>query len=458
MVQNLFSEFDKVSAKAWKQKIQYDLRGADYNDNLVWESPEGIKVKPFYHSDDVVDVKNPSFIPDKSWKIGQEIFVADARKANKKAVDALKSGAESLIFVIPSEEIKIAPLLSKLDLQSTPVHLTLQFLSEKYVTDLLNLNKSNGHNIHLNIDIIGNLALTGNWYFSLKKDHEILSHILKNMEPQGIGHTLSTDISLYQNAGANMVQQLAYAIAHANEYLNHFSRQLFRNITFKVAVGSNYFFEIAKLRALRLLWKTVSKEYGITGDCHILAYPTKRNKTLYDYNINMLRTTTECMSAVLGGANIVCNLPYDAIYHKDNEFGERIARNQLLILKNESHFDKVVNMADGSYYIETLTKQLAEKALLLFKDIEANGGFLKQLKEHTIQRKIRESALKEQVLFDQKAEILVGTNAYENKNDRMKDDLEMYPFLKTDQRKTLIEPILAKRLSEILEQKRLGDE
>lgn len=458
MVQNLFSEFDKVSAKAWKQKIQFDLRGADYNDNLVWESPEGIKVKPFYHSDDVVDVKNPSFIPDKSWKIGQEIFVADAKKASQKAVEALKRGAESLIFVIPREEIKMAPLLSKLDLQSTPVHLTLQFLSEKYITDLLNLNKSNGPNIHLNIDIMGNLALTGNWYFNLKKDHEILGHILKNMEPQGIGHTLSTDVSLYQNAGANMVQQLAYAIAHANEYLNHFPSQAFQNFNFKVAVGSNYFFEIAKLRALRLLWKTVSKEYGITGDCHILAYPTKRNKTLYDYNVNLLRTTTECMSAVLGGANTVCNLPYDAIYHKDNEFGERIARNQLLILKNESHFDKVANMADGSYYIEILTKQLAEKALLLFKDIEANGGFLKQLKEQTIQRKIKESALKEQVLFDQKTEILVGTNAYENKNDRMKDDLEMYPFLKTDQRKTLIEPILAKRLSEVLEQKRLGDE
>src|SRR5690606_16596197 len=149
------------------------------------------------------------------------------------------------------------------------------------------------------------------------------------------------------------------------------------------------------LRALRTLWATLADAYGFNTDCFIFVNPTKRNKTLYDYNTNMLRTTTECMSAILGGANMICNLPYDAIYHKDNEFGERIARNQLLVLKYESYFDKVNNPADGTYYIESLTQQLAEKALELFKDIEANGGFLNQLKEGIIQRKIKESAERE---------------------------------------------------------------
>ena len=207
-----------------------------------------------------------------------------------------------------------------------------------------------------------------------------------------------------------------------------------------------------------MLWKTISSEYNINTDCQIFATPTKRNKTLYDYNTNMLRTTTECMSAILGGANTICNFPYDAIYHKDNEFGERIARNQLLILKHESYFDKVDNPADGAYYIETLTKQLAEKALELFKDIEANGGFLKQLKEGTIQRKIKESANKEQEQFDAGKEILLGSNKHPNPNDRMKHELELYPFVKTNQRKTLIEPIIEKRLSEKLEQERLKKE
>jgi len=164
------------------------------------------------------------------------------------------------------------------------------------------------------------------------------------------------------------------------------------------------------------------------------------------------------MSAIFGGANTVCNLAYDAVYHKDNEFGERIARNQLLILKHESYFDKVNNPSDGAYYIENLTNQLAEKALELFKNMEANGGFLNQLKEGTIQRKIKESAAKEQQQFDEGKEILLGSNKHPNPKDKMKQVLELYPFVKFNQRKTLIEPIIEKRLAESLEQERLKKE
>jgi methylmalonyl-CoA mutase len=254
-----------------------------------------------------------------------------------------------------------------------------------------------------------------------------------------------------------MVQQLAYTLAHANEYFNRISA-LKHPITIEVAVGTNYFFEIAKLRALRLLFNTLAKEFHHNFDCNIIVTPTRRNKTIYDYNVNMLRTTTECMSAILGGANVVANLPYDALYHKDNEFGDRIARNQLLVLKHESYFDKVNNPADGAYYIENLTQQLAEKALELFKDIEKNGGLITQLIEGTIQRKINESAHKEQELFDNGKEILLGTNKYPNKNDSMKNDLELYPFVKQNPRKTLITPIIEKRLAEKLEQERLASE
>jgi methylmalonyl-CoA mutase len=164
------------------------------------------------------------------------------------------------------------------------------------------------------------------------------------------------------------------------------------------------------------------------------------------------------MSAILGGADAVANLAYDAIYHKDNEFGDRISRNQLLVLKHESYFDKVNNPADGAYYIEALTVELAEKALELFKDIEKNGGLISQLIDGTIQRKINESAQKEQELFDSGKEVLLGTNKYPNKNDQMKNDLELYPFVKQNARKTLITPIIKKRLAEKLEQERLSQE
>ncbi len=454
----LFTDFEEVSAKAWKQKIQVDLKGADYNETLVWESPEGIKVKPFYHQDD--NISSTTFSKSTSgWKIGHTIYAGNAVIANAKALDFLKRGVESIRFIVPSKEIEINVLLKEIDTEKTAVYFELQFLSLEYIKQIAVIGAPSS-NIYLNIDIIGNLAKSGNWFENLEKDHQTLRKILETK----FSNTILVDLSLYQNAGANMIQQLAYALAHANEYLNCYEDRIASEtkrslkLVFKVAIGTNYFFEIAKLRALRLLWKTLATTFEITVDCHIMAESTKRNKTLYDYNTNMLRTTTESMSAILGGADVVFNAPYDNIYHKTNDFGERIAVNQLLLLKNESHFDKVDNAADGTYYIESLTQQMAEKALKLFKTIEKAGGFLKQLKEHTIQKKIKESAQKEQTKFDTEQEILVGTNKFQNENDKMKDDLELYPFVKINARKTIIEPILERRLAEILEQKRLDDE
>ena len=192
----------------------------------------------------------------------------------------------------------------------------------------------------------------------------------------------------------------------------------------------------------------------------VISLPDQPNATkqYMIFNINMLRTTTECMSAILGGADTICNLAYDSLYHKSNEFGERISRNQLLILKAESYFDAVSNPADGTYYIESLTNELSEKALDVFKDIEKSGGFLSQLKEGIIQRKIKESATKEQQLFNQGSLVLLGTNKHINEKDKMKNDLELFPFVKTNIRKTLIEPIIERRLSEKTEQTRLENE
>lgn len=453
MSKKLINEFPEVSSKEWKQKIQVDLKGADYNETLVWNTNEGFDVKPFYHSDEfdkLPEASNPKATP---FSICQTIFVANVEKSNLKAIDAINRGAESLKFILPSEAIDLKKLLTNINLSSTPIYFELQFLSSDFVKQLsANTNPSN---TYINTDIIGHLARTGNWFANLKSDHQHFDSIVKNTA------SFSIDVSLYQNSGATMVQQLAYALAHANEYLNHLDNLVSKEskssakVIFNVSVGTNYFFEIAKLRALRVLWTSLAKAYELNTDCHIFVTPTKRNKTIYDYNTNMLRTTTECMSAILGGANTICNLAYDVIYHKDNEFGERISRNQLLILKHESHFDKVNNPSDGAYYIEKLTSQLAEKALVIFKDIETNGGFLKQLKEGIIQRKIKESATKEQEQFNTGEDTLLGTNKHPNPNDKMKHELELYPFIKTNPVKTLIEPIIEKRLAETLEQERL---
>lgn len=454
MKQNLFPEFEGISSKQWKQQIQFELKGADYNDTLIWNSPEDIKVKPFYHKD---EFEIPFDVNTKAseFKICQNIFVFDIDKSIERALESINRGAESIRFSIDDEAIDVSKLLDKLPLDNITIYFNLGFLSDDFIKKIDAIAKEKSVTIFFNIDPIGQLAKEGNWFETKEKDNfETLNILSKEVINTSF---LSVNLGLYQNAGANMVQQIAYSLAHANEYFNRISN-LNQPIVFQVSVGTNYFFEIAKLRALRLLFNVIAKEYNITQDCHILASPTKRNKTLYDYNVNLLRTTTECMSAILGGANAVANLPYDALYHKDNEFADRIARNQLLVLKHESYFDKVNNPADGSYYIESLTTQLAEKALTLFKDIEENGGFLKQLNDGTIKRKIQESADKEQELFDSGKEILLGTNKYPNKDDRMSHDLELFPFVKINPRKTLIKPIIEKRLAEKIEQERLETE
>ncbi len=452
---DLFKDFPEISAKEWKQKIQADLKGADYNETLIYKSNDGIDVKPFYHSD---LLKEGSLMPENpsQWNISEKIYVAFEKPSSEKIENVLTRGAESLWLIIDSEKIDLISILEKIDLENIPILVEFNFLSEEYISSIIHFLADKKHQISFGIDIIGNLARSGNWYENLSSDHRILESVFsKNML-----NLLSVDVSLYQNAGASIPQQIAYAISHVNENFNHFSdKKGIGKITFKVAIGSNYFFEIAKLKALRIVFAMVASEYDFSKiSMEILAFPTKRNKTLYDYNVNMLRTTTECMSAILGGADLVCNTAYDEIYHKENEFGNRIARNQLLILKNESYFDQLENPAAGSYYLETLTEQFAEKALEIVKTIEKGGGFLTQLKEGTIQRKIKESAAKEQADFDNGNQILVGTNKYKHSEDRMKNELELFPFLKQKPRKTLIEPILERRLAEKLEQNRLEKE
>lgn len=452
MSKQLFKDFPEVTSKQWKQKIQVDLKGADYNDTLIWHTNEGIDVKPFYHSDEFDTPPVASDAHASNFKISQNISVYDESEANTIAVDAINRGAEAIIFDIQSETINLDALLLGINTDTTPVSLNLKVLSSSLIDQL------SSHSVSVTADIIGNLARTGNWFSNLKEDHQVFEHLVNNT------NTLNVDLELYQNAGANIVQQLAYSIAHLIEYLNHFDsilsdeQKLNLNVVFKVSVGTNYFFEIAKLRALRMLYTSIADAFGINNTCEIHATPSRRNKTLYDYNTNMLRTTTECMSAVLGGADWISNQAYDAIYHKSNEFGDRISRNQLLILKNESYFDKVNNPTDGAYYIESLTTQLAEKALELFKNIESSGGFLSQLKEGTIQKKLKESAKKEQEQFNSSELVLLGTNKYPNEADKMKHELEIDPFLKQNARKTLIEPILEKRLAETIEQERLKSE
>lgn len=445
----LFNDFERITHKVWKQKIQADLKGLDYNDNLLWKTSDGIVVKPFYTKEDRTGQE--ILTSENNFNICQTIFVDKEDIANGLAKDALLRGANAIEFEA-NNEFDFRVLLKNINTKEISIFFKLNFLAPDFIKELASF--VNSQNLFFNIDTIGNLAKTGNWFFNLKEDHKKFEEIIT-----AIRNSICVNASTYQNAGANIVQQLAYALAHANEYLNNFGATAAAKIHFNFSIGSNYFFEIAKIRAFRILWKSLLNQYDIEDTIpHIFTQPTLRNKTLYDYNVNMLRTTSECMSAILGGSNTISNVSYDEIFHKSNEFGERISRNQLLILNEESGFNNAQNFADGTYYIESITNQLAEKALDVFKLIEEGGGFLKQLKEGIIQKKITETAQKEQELFDTNKLVLLGTNTIQNANDSMKNDLELFPFVKKRVEKTLLQPIIQKRLAEKLEQERLDNE
>jgi len=449
---NLFEEFQPVSAKEWKQQIQMELKGADYSETLVWQSPEGIDVKPFYHADEYEFLEVP--ISEEDFKIVQPIFVDEPEVANKLALEALSKGADAIQFIADQPFDMDVLLQGFKDLKVIPtIFFNGRFQSNKFSDSLVNYFDTDS--VIIQQDIIGQLAHSGNWFSGEIADFKKLREVIEKNPHKIIIHV---NTAIYQNAGANMVQQIAYALSHANDYLSAFGREIGSAIQFEFAIGSNYFFEIAKLRTFRYLWQQLTRELGLETQAIIIAKPTNRNKTLYDYNVNMLRTTTEYMSAVLGGADYIITQAYDHFFKKSNHFSNRIARNQLLLLREENEFINAQTFANGSYYIETLTLELAKKALPLFKDLEKSGGFLVNLKSGLIQKKIQEAAQKEQDLFDEGKLSLVGSNKYPNPDDKMKEAMDLYPFLKTINKKNAIQPILSKRLAEKLEQRRLEEE
>ncbi|WP_213523545.1 methylmalonyl-CoA mutase subunit beta [Nonlabens sp.] len=452
MSKELFHDFEPVSEAQWKQNIQMDLKGADYNKTLITPTREGIHIKPFYHRDGAPEVHIPNrSSPTNDWYISQRVYAGNAVAANKKALDILSRGGEGIIFSIPHKDIDPGVLFKNLPQNGIQVH--PQFFDLDYIKSVHKIAPK----VYIHIDIIHQLVSDGNWFKNKDQDHQKLDAFIHNFE--GYFSNITVNTTTYQQAGATITQELAYFTAHLNEYLNHLNdtghlsafAKAGKRINIDTSIGSHYFFEMAKYRAYRILTKTLGEVYNIDLECYITASPSLRNKSLMDYNVNLLRTTTECMSAVLGGADTLCNIPYDTFFNKENEFGDRIARNQLIILKEEAYLNQIGNAADGSYYVDTITKQLVEKSLEVFKDIEKAGGMVQSLFEGTIQRKIKESAQQEQQDFNDGKRVLVGANKYPNAALPLQKEYEILPFVKINPRKTLVQPVITRRLTEELE-------
>ena len=442
MSENLFPEFNKISSKEWKQKIQMDLKGTDYQ-TLITHTLEKIDIKPFYHYDDYIAFKQ---LTPQNFLITQSLTIHDEKIASKIAQNALAKGAQKFTFHF-DKTFNIDSLLQNLKREQ------LIFKADMLDTDFLkDLYRKTGGNSPILLDPVGHFARTGNWYENEKKDLNKLKELQAFFPADFWFIEIRADI--YKNAGAFITQELAYALSHAVEYLEKLSPDVGSQMIFNFATGSHYFFEISKLKAFRKLWQLIANEYDIKVNAMIGAQPALRNKTIFDPYVNMLRTTMEMMSAILGGADFIANMPYDYVYNNSNEFSERIARNQLIILKEEAGFEQALQATENDYYLEEISYRIAEKALEIFKQIEATGGLLQQLYKGKIQQKIAETAQQEQADFDEGKLILVGTNKYINKDEKP-ENIKRFPFMKKRNIQTLIPPVVPKRLAEKIEKERL---
>ena len=453
----ILDEFSKIDSKLWNKKIKDDLKKLGYSNITSYNSKENIKIKPFYTSDDLNNLKNAdSYYPD-SWTICQNISADNSSVANIKALELINKGAESINFIIQNNSIRCKDLLKNIDIEKIELFFKIEFHSNSFLKSLNDIIKSSSTSFNISFDPIGSFAKTGGWKSSMNEDLDKLNNNIKILEK--FNNVIIVNSGLYQNSGANIFEEIAFTLSHANEYLNHFNGKCANKIAFNISMGSNYFFEIAKLKALRFLWSKITKEYNNEINFpHIIAKPSKRNKTIIDYNNNILRTTTECMSAILGGANTISNITYDSIFKNKNEYSEKIALNQLLIIKHETHIDKVKNAADGSYYINNIANTIAEESLKIFKDIENRGGFITALEKNIIQKRIEKSHKIEQELFNNNKEKLLGINIFTDLNQKIKSEINKPIFTKSNTRNTKIKPISEIRLAEEIELSRIKNE
>lgn len=448
--EKLFDQFPPVSTQEWKDKVVADLKGADFDKKLVWRTSEGFNVNPMYREEDIENLKTLNSLPgeypyirgtrtNNDWMTRQDIEVVDLKAANEKALDILDKGVNSLGFHLNGDQICancLATLLDGIHADCVEINfMTCIRHAAKLATALTEYYTAKGYNLaelrgSINFDPYKRILKKGK---DVENVAEMAAEVLAAAAQLKKYRVLAVDALLINNAGGHITQELGYALAWGNEWMaaltdaGHKAEEVACRIKFNFGISSNYFMELAKFRAARMLWAQIVKQYNPACDCacKMMAHATTSefNQTVYDAHVNLLRTQTETMSAALAGVDSITTLPFDKVFTTPDEFSERIARNQQLLLKEESHLDKITDPGAGSYYIENLTVAIAEQAWKLFLDIEERGGFHAALKAGYIQEQVNAVGVERLSNVARRKEILLGSNQYPNINEKAADKI-----------------------------------
>ena len=440
--EKLFTEFTAPTTQEWLDKIEVDLKGADFQKRLVWRTNEGFNVQPFYRREDLANLKAVDSLPgefpfvrgnkkdNNLWFVRQDINAEDAKAANAKALDILNKGVDSLGFKISGDAVSAEFIATLLD-GILPQYVELNFKTcQRHCVELAEILvayfKEKGYPLadlkgSINFDPIEKILKKGKDVSPVLAQAKSLIEALKELPGYKCINVNSVSLN---NAGAYIYQELGYALAWGAEYLNVLTEagvdatEAAKRIKFNIGVSENYFMEIAKFRAARLLWAQIVKQYEPKCDCacqmHVCAVTSEYNQTLFDSYVNLLRSQTETMSAALANVDSIIVTPFDKPYEQPTEFAERIARNQQLLLKEEAHFDKLVDVAGGSYTIEHLTDAIAQEGWKLFLAVEESGGFLAEALKGNITNAVNASNDKRHAAAATRKEFILGTNQFPN--------------------------------------------
>lgn len=442
--EKLFSDFTAPSRQEWIDKINVDLKGADYQKKMVWRTNEGFNAEPFYRKEDLDGMSQTNALPGQfpylrgnekdgnHWYVRQNMKVTDAKESNAKALDLLNRGVTSLGFKIPAKKLSaefIADLLDGIHAETVELNFrTCQNHTVELAKLLVAYFTEKGYDP---AKIVGSIDFDPLQKI-LKKGKDTtallgaLSELVELTAQFPEFRCVSVNADTLCNAGAYIYQELGYALSWGNEYLHLMTEagvpaaQAAKKIKFNMGISGVYFMEIAKFRAARMMWANIVKQYLTEGECEcackmtVNATTSTYNMTVFDSYVNLLRTQTETMSAALANVHSIVVTPFDDPYETPTEFAERIARNQQLLLQEESHFDKIVDVAGGSYFIETLTHSLAEEAWKLFLGVEEEGGFLATLKAGSVQNAINATDAARHANAGKRKEFMLGTNQFPN--------------------------------------------
>ena len=456
----LFQDFSPISSQEWRDKIDIDLKGANFDRKLVWKTLEGFNVQPYYRLEDnqknpLTDISANEFpyirgqkTENNDWLIRQDFKLDNIDETNKMVLDALMRGVTSINLMIERNKLNSQNDFDRLMRGVELSAVELNFCSADSNADLMSMlanyiekNKIENARGSFNIDPLALLSIKGECeHDDIEAAYQRVSElILFAKEKLPNFQVVGVNSRIFPNAGSSIVQELAFGLAMANDYLSNLNEKieidtLAKYIRFNIGISSNFFMEVAKVRALRYMWSKLVEAYQpkdvSVSKLFIHAQNSSWNKTMFDAHVNMLRSTTESMSVVIGGIDSLTVNPFDETYKNSDAFSQRISRNTQILLKEEAYLDKVADPSAGSYYVEELTSSLIEKSWELFLDIDAKGGYLSCLKEGFIQTQVEEMAQKRDMNLANRKEILLGTNQYPNSQERALDKIKLQPQAK----------------------------